>query len=162
MPDLPIPLPIVIVAGLLGGVLLTILLARRTEWATVTEADPAARPVDPERGYGWGDLLLHLSDQEELAAEFPELRQAFADEVMSSLSPWRGDTAWRYAVWALLRRHLSADTPGFWPDLDLDCEGRPVHVLLDLSGCRIRHANFRRAQFPDRTPGSPAPSSPAT
>ena len=144
MPDLPIPLPIVIVVGLLGGVFLAILLTARTEWATVTE--PAASSGMPR--YGWDDLLVHLGDQEELADEFPELRQEFADDVMSRLKPWNGETAWRYAVWALLRRHLIPGLPGFWPDVDLDCRGS-VQMPLDLGGCQIRHADFSEAYFPE-------------
>lgn len=148
MPDLPIPLPVVIVVGVLGGVLLTVLMARRMEWgwATVTDEPRVSDALHP--GSDWEGRLLHLSDQEKLADEFPELRQAFADEVMSCLAPWRGGTAWRYAVWALLRRHLSPDSPGFWPDLDLNSQG-PITVRLDLSGCRVRHAYFAATRFLD-------------
>ena len=144
MPDLLIPLPVLIVAGLLGGALFAVLRYRKDEWATVTEQ--GSLPVRVESS--WEDRLLHLGDQEELAQEFPELRQAFADEVMSCLTPWRGETAWRYAVWALLRRHLIPENPGFWPDLDLNGQG-PIMVRFDLSGCRVRHANFSWTRFLD-------------
>ena len=148
MTDLPIPLPVVIVAGLLGGVLVTVLLARRMEWgwATVTDEPRISDALHP--GSDWEGRLLHLGEQEEMADEFPELRQAFADEVMSCLAPWRGGTAWRYAVWALLRRHLGPDAPGFWPDLDLNSQG-PITVRLDLSGCRVRHAYLAGTRFLD-------------
>jgi len=52
----------------------------------------------------------------------------------------------RLTAQRLLAHHLNPDGPAFWPDMDIDLSGATL-IDLDMSGCRLRRADFTHATF---------------
>jgi uncharacterized protein YjbI with pentapeptide repeats len=86
---------------------------------------------------------------EALGQETPKLRQSIVNQICVGL---RGgvllhglDVPWRTTLQQALATHLRPGT-GFWAGMNLTLVGAEL-VDLDLSGCRVRNADFTRSHF---------------